>query len=1091
MAITIRADFWDRPLRHPQLASRLEDAAVTVSPLAADELEAAIVEPVQRQGAMYEPGLVARIIGDVGDQPGALPLLQYALTELFDANISGLIRAESYDAIGGLTGALSSRAEQTLVAMNESQQLTARRLFGRLVTLGEGTEDTRRRVRLAELGDEPDVAAVIDTFGAARMLVFDRDPATREPTVEIAHEALLRAWPRLHTWLDDDRDDLRTLRNISTATDAWLASDRDHGELARSGRLDTVTELAQRRPDLLNNSETEWITASGTAADAESEAQAQAAARDRQQNRRLRQLLGAAAVLVVIAVIAAGGAVVLRNRSVDSEQAAVAARSEAEANAQQAADSEQAAVAAQSEAEANAQQALDAEQRALAAQENAEIERLSALSAAQVTVAPDVAILLALEANRRRDDVGTQSAVQQAIATQPGLIDVFSNPLDGPSYAVFSRDANVGVAWTIAAGGAAVQFFDSKSGELLGDSHETDAGIQWVTVSDDGKLAAVALLDRTIRFINADGDDVAPPFDLGDVRVLNLNRSSANIGPLENISLDRTGDRLLLSSAFFVQVIDVSTGAVVLTYEPFDDTDAPNLIDLVGELSSDGSLFVAEWALTRPPELGLPSFTTAAAGYDIVDASTGELRERVTTDEISAIDLSPTDRLVLGYRDGSVEFRDIGGGDPAVALSGLAGQIIAVGTGRDGSVAAVQGDGTMRLWSTDGSVASTPFSIGGGVIDVAFGTDGAASVSLAASGFMRFDPSASVMVDQVRRRPQVFNVFAGHGYYESLSADLSMARLRSLSTDEVVSETPLEEAIPYGVGGDLFYSSDGRWSLLWPAQLTDPLIVLTVPWGDAREVDVSGALADAGLAPLDSLNSELSMRPASDGQRLILVRSDPLTGNGEAVWIDAATSAVLFGPIELDGWGIPFVLADGRVVVGWDTSDLKILPADFDGPPIVVDGASGFRVFDIDDHTGLVLIGATSGQVGLLDVDTATVRYLEDAGDVLKAGAFSHDGRRLVVYSEADGIQVVDVATGRRIGLPMSVDDFELTNVTRITWDEDDTGVWMTTTEGLIRFAADAAAWRETACGIVHRELSPEEWNTLVSDTEPQVSACT
>ncbi len=167
VALTIRADFWDRPLRHPGLAARLEKATVTVPPLAADELEAAIVEPVNRQGASYEPGLVARIMADVRDQPGALPLLQYALTELFDANVSGLIRTESYDAIGGLTGALAMRAEQTFAAMSAGQQTAARQLFGRLISLGEGTEDTRRRVRLGELGDDPDTEAVIDAFGDA------------------------------------------------------------------------------------------------------------------------------------------------------------------------------------------------------------------------------------------------------------------------------------------------------------------------------------------------------------------------------------------------------------------------------------------------------------------------------------------------------------------------------------------------------------------------------------------------------------------------------------------------------------------------------------------------------------------------------------------------------------------------------------------------------------------------------------------------------------------------------------------------------------------------------------------------------------
>ena len=435
------------------------------------------------------------------------------------------------------------------------------------------------------------------------------------------------------------------MRAVSTATAAWIEAGREHVDLARGARLETAARLADQRPELLNGSEAEWVAASRAAAEAEVASQAEAAARDRRQNRRLRQLLAVGAVLLVVAVIAAAGALVLRNRSVDSEQAAVTARSEAEANAQLAEDnaqraaaSEQAAVAAQTEAEANAQQALDAEQRALVAQDNAEIERLTALSAAKVTVSPDVAILLALEANRRRDDIGTQSAVQQAIGTQPALTGVFPNPLDAPSFAVFSRDANVGVAWT-RSGIPAIQFFDSKSGELLGDRHETDAGVQWLAVSDDGKVAAVALLDATIRFMSVDGADVAPPFPIADTALL------------EHLSLDRTGRRLLHSSAYFVEVVDVGTGTVLSTYEPFDESQTPRLVDLVGKLSSDGSFFVAEFALDAAPEGALPrdesrsylrlrhrgcfDRRTARAGDDERDHGDQPVRDRSTGPRIS------------------------------------------------------------------------------------------------------------------------------------------------------------------------------------------------------------------------------------------------------------------------------------------------------------------------------------------------------------------------------------------------------------------------------------------------------------------------
>ena len=108
--------------------------------------------------------------------------------------------------------------------------------------MGEGTEDTRRRVRRPELGTGPDTRSVVDRYGAARLLSFDRDPLTREQTVEVAHEALLREWPRLRSWLDDDRDGLRLQRHITTSAFAWEASGRDDGELYRGGRLEAAAQ---------------------------------------------------------------------------------------------------------------------------------------------------------------------------------------------------------------------------------------------------------------------------------------------------------------------------------------------------------------------------------------------------------------------------------------------------------------------------------------------------------------------------------------------------------------------------------------------------------------------------------------------------------------------------------------------------------------------------------------------------------------------------------------------------------------------------------------------------------------------------------
>ena len=152
---TLRADFYDRPLRDPQLAPLLDAGQVPVPPMTIDQLEQAIVEPAQRCGARLEPGLVATLVADVRDQPGALPLLQYALTEVFERNDDGLLTLGAYQAIGGLAGAVSTRAEDLYGVGDEDERAATRRMLTRLVALGEGTEDTRRRVRSGELGDGP------------------------------------------------------------------------------------------------------------------------------------------------------------------------------------------------------------------------------------------------------------------------------------------------------------------------------------------------------------------------------------------------------------------------------------------------------------------------------------------------------------------------------------------------------------------------------------------------------------------------------------------------------------------------------------------------------------------------------------------------------------------------------------------------------------------------------------------------------------------------------------------------------------------------------------------------------------------------
>jgi DNA-binding SARP family transcriptional activator len=158
VVVTLRADFTDRPLHYAEFGELMRQRTELVVPLTADELSRAVTGPAQRVGVGVDSDLLAAIVTDVNEEPGALPLLQYALTETFDHRDGRRLTLQAYHETGGVFGALARRADEVFEGLDETDQATARQVFLRLVTLGEGVEDTRRRVlrdELEALDDSP------------------------------------------------------------------------------------------------------------------------------------------------------------------------------------------------------------------------------------------------------------------------------------------------------------------------------------------------------------------------------------------------------------------------------------------------------------------------------------------------------------------------------------------------------------------------------------------------------------------------------------------------------------------------------------------------------------------------------------------------------------------------------------------------------------------------------------------------------------------------------------------------------------------------------------------------------------------------
>ncbi len=300
--VTIRADFYDRPLQYEALGELMRRRTEVVLPLSQADLERAILGPAERVGVTPEPGLVQTIIDDVGEQPGTLPLLQYALTELFERRQGRVMTLRAYQDIGGVTGALARRADELYREIDPDAQEAIRQLFLRLVTLGEGTEDTRRRVRRSEIGGTEAMDRVIEIYGQYRLLTFDRDPVTRGPTVEVAHEALIRTWERLREWIEASRDDLRIQRRLTAATAEWEASGRNRDYLASGARLTQFEEWSEATELTQNEAERNFLETS-LREEAAQRARDEAVARRVQNLGRATIVLGAMIVVAVIATV--------------------------------------------------------------------------------------------------------------------------------------------------------------------------------------------------------------------------------------------------------------------------------------------------------------------------------------------------------------------------------------------------------------------------------------------------------------------------------------------------------------------------------------------------------------------------------------------------------------------------------------------------------------------------------------------------------------------------------------------------------------------------------------------------------------------
>jgi WD40 repeat protein/class 3 adenylate cyclase len=728
LILTLRADFYAHLAQYPELREAVAKQQEYIGPMTTDELRSAIEEPAKRGHWAFEPGLVDLILRDVGDEPGALPLLSHALLETWKRRAGHTLTLKGYADAGGVRGAIAHTAESVYQNLSSEEQIIARNIFLRLTELGEGTEDTRRRASLEELISHAENAeqarAVLNILAEARLVTVG------ENTAEVAHEALIREWPTLREWLNQDRESLRLHRHLTEAAHEWELLERDAGALYRGAHLAQAREWAVLHPNSLNAGERTFLDASNELEQQEArerevqrqreleaaqrlaeteKARAQEQAHSIKQLRRRAVYLVAVLAIAVIAAIAAG-IFAKQNGTLASTNASVAAMAQAEA----AARATQQAIAEANFTHAEAQRLAAEATNLMNAKGNSQTAALLTLRSLNLEYTPqgDAALLSVINLNYPlRVFTGNQGPITKV---------------------AFSPDDK----WILTGGNDyTVRLFDAQSGKQLQIFNGHTDGITDIALSADGKLVLSASWDKTVRL-----------WDTGTGRELKKFVGQANV-----ITADFSQDEkqiLIGSEDKTLRLWDIETGRELKQWV----IDEP-----VSAVSPDGSYAVGYsetnnanqlWDLktltkthsisySGPPNR-LPvqfspdgKYLLASYGKEIVlsDVASGQEVQifRGHADGVAGVALSPDGKYVLSAgNDRTARLWDIETGQEVQRFSGHAASVDSVAFSSDGQRILTGGDdGTVLLWDIEPH-SELPILNGkiGDLFAVAFSPDG-------------------------------------------------------------------------------------------------------------------------------------------------------------------------------------------------------------------------------------------------------------------------------------------------------------------------------------------------------------------------------
>lgn len=1024
--VTIRADFFDRPLSDPSIGPLVSAATLSVTPMTSGELLDAIRMPALSAGVTFEDGLATRLVADVVAQPASLPLLQFTLAELYDDRRNATITTASYERLGGVGGAIAARAESVYAELDSDGKRSLRRLFGRLVSPDSDALDTRRRAMRSELPDA--MLEIVDRLGEYRLLTFDHDPSTREPTIEVAHESLLRSWPRLREWLDEDRDWLRQLAHVTTAAASWIERGREPSDLYRGSRLAATNEWSDDRRITLSALESEFLDASRQQA-------AEAQRRDIATRKRLSRLLVGTAVALVIALIAGGVAIV---------------------------------------------KALDANrQRTIAdsSTREARLETLSNQSTALRGTQRDLAALLAVEARRLKPDARSDSALFSSLTQSSGFLGYLTVPnargtsiatilgtstkaavethggdlervdlLTGTADKPFvqppkepwddatlrsSRDgrfvAEVRVFFSGTPRPNAIRLWDASTGALVFGPTTVPFMPGNMEFSRDGSQVVVSggPNGELIAFRTADGTIA------GRVAGLPKPADSTEKVSTAAVAFGPDGMAYLGSEAGPIRVIDPSNWTVVRTID-----EPPNTATNLLKFPDDGT---SNWVLAsgspRTSRIQLPS---GAIGWHIGQSGNN------FADECDHLALAAAShRLYCGNQFGRLDERDTETGLPTSA-----------------TLDSQQGN-TGDLFVTDGGRMLVAFGYAYPPVIARWRIDGSGIINAIVApgqhiiGFAN-DNTHLIVGDQIGQ-------FGPAGTLASVDPRSGAvgAPLGTVVAATTGSAPGLVYSMAFRDGAATPVATDAATGQAVPS-LKAPVIVGDVP--GAVSIDPRGRWLFLIFYPTASPG------PTSDLSYILQLDARTLEQVGPRIHLQAAVNSISALPdgkrTYIAGVGT-FSMSTGKQLTREDIGDVE--------NAIVVGGT--------------VVGNNFSGAISLYDGNTlrkiATLPGSRGYANQLLA---SRDGHTLVVRGGDRSVSLYDLASRTRIGVPLQIDQQD-DSVASLSADGQTLAIGGGP-RGVQLWDLRPTRWVEAACQLAGRNLTRDEWNTYLAWAGPYRRTC-